>query len=160
MSTTTTPPATRKCNRCGGKGNLQCRAAHLGMPGLCYDCNGAGVVPQDFYKDRRAAQVAAKADAAERDAFYAAMDARLDARHEARSEALLAAGWREVRVALALRGYRRLLVAAFNGNLPPADAELGREFSLAVDAAAFLGLPDPLAQTRASLLAGVGMAAR
>lgn len=36
-----------KCRRCGGTGNVQCRRQHLGVPGLCLNCDGIGQVEGD-----------------------------------------------------------------------------------------------------------------
>lgn len=35
------------CKRCGGSGNVQARRVHLGIPGTCFDCDGAGRVEGD-----------------------------------------------------------------------------------------------------------------
>lgn len=45
MTTTLVKPVT--CKRCGGSGNLKCRREHLGVPGTCFKCDGAGVVEGD-----------------------------------------------------------------------------------------------------------------
>lgn len=34
---------TRTCKRCNGTGNKNTPVAHLGVPGLCYGCDGTGV---------------------------------------------------------------------------------------------------------------------
>lgn len=34
---------TKTCVRCGGTGRKNTGVLHLGVPGLCYDCDGAGV---------------------------------------------------------------------------------------------------------------------
>lgn len=34
---------TRTCKRCNGTGMRNTPVAHLGVPGLCYGCNGSGV---------------------------------------------------------------------------------------------------------------------
>lgn len=34
-------PSTN-CSRCKGTGTRNCARAHLGVPGLCFDCNGDG----------------------------------------------------------------------------------------------------------------------
>lgn len=37
--------AAEKCHRCGGKGLFTFRRTHLGVPGLCFRCDGTGVEP-------------------------------------------------------------------------------------------------------------------
>src|SRR5262245_42427933 len=55
--------ANGKCNRCSGTGFRNCAQAHLGVPGLCFDCDGSG-----RYEDqaRRKAEVAAHKKAEDR----------------------------------------------------------------------------------------------
>lgn len=48
--------ANGKCNRCSGRGFRDCAQAHLGVPGLCFDCNGSG-----RYEDQAATKAAARA---------------------------------------------------------------------------------------------------
>ena len=33
---------TRTCKRCNGSGMRNCGVVHMGVPGLCYGCNGSG----------------------------------------------------------------------------------------------------------------------
>lgn len=35
---------TKTCGRCKGKGRVKCGVLHLGIPGLCYECDGKGVL--------------------------------------------------------------------------------------------------------------------
>jgi hypothetical protein len=36
-----------ECPRCVGNGNLRCRTRHLGISGLCFQCDGKGKVEGD-----------------------------------------------------------------------------------------------------------------
>lgn len=36
-----------KCRRCRGTGNVEARRVHLGVPGLCFTCDGRGRVEGD-----------------------------------------------------------------------------------------------------------------
>lgn len=59
--------ANGKCNRCNGKGFRDTPVAHLGIPGLCYGCDGAGT-----YEAFAGVQEAARKAKAINDAFSAA----------------------------------------------------------------------------------------
>lgn len=59
--------ANGKCNRCKGTGFRDTPVAHMGIPGLCYGCNGAGT-----YEAFAAVQEAARKAKAYNDAFDAA----------------------------------------------------------------------------------------
>lgn len=59
--------ANGKCNRCQGTGFRDTPVAHMGIPGLCYGCNGAGT-----YEAFAAVQAAAAKAKKEADAFNAA----------------------------------------------------------------------------------------
>lgn len=65
MTTTPALVAPKTCSRCSGTGLVSdtVRRAHLGVPGLCFKCNGSGQVEGD--KATLAAQKA-EAEAAER----------------------------------------------------------------------------------------------
>jgi hypothetical protein len=39
---TTTTPKTKTCKACRGTGKKSTPVLHLGVPGLCYQCDGAG----------------------------------------------------------------------------------------------------------------------
>lgn len=137
MSTTTAP--TRRCNRCAGTGSRPSPVMHLGVPGLCFDCNGARVVPQDFYKKRAADQRRYR----ERKDIAYALGAYLEARREARTDRLVGlTGDRRFRVAPLLRCYERVLICTVWDETP--DAEV---VELAARAARLLALPDPTTVT-------------
>lgn len=59
--------ANGKCNRCNGKGFRDTPVSHLGIPGLCYGCDGAGTY-EAFAKVQEAAHKAKKIN----DAFMVA----------------------------------------------------------------------------------------
>lgn len=59
--------ANGKCNRCKGTGFRDTPVAHMGIPGLCYGCNGVGT-----YEAFAAVQEAARKAKAFNDAFNAA----------------------------------------------------------------------------------------
>lgn len=59
--------ANGKCNRCSGKGFRDTPVMHMGVPGLCYGCNGVGT-----YEAFAAVQEAARKAKAINDAFDAA----------------------------------------------------------------------------------------
>lgn len=59
--------ANGKCNRCQGKGFRDTPVAHLGIPGLCYGCDGVGT-----YEAFAAIQEAARKAKKINDAFYVA----------------------------------------------------------------------------------------
>lgn len=59
--------ANGKCNRCSGKGMRDTPVVHMGVPGLCYGCNGAGT-----YEAFAAVQEAARQAKAVNDAFNVA----------------------------------------------------------------------------------------
>jgi hypothetical protein len=59
--------ANGKCNRCNGRGFRDTPVLHMGVPGLCYGCNGAGT-----YEAFAAVQEAARKAKAINDAFSAA----------------------------------------------------------------------------------------
>lgn len=49
--------ANGHCNRCSGKGFRDTPVAHLGVPGLCYGCNGDGTY-ETFARLRAEAKIA------------------------------------------------------------------------------------------------------
>jgi hypothetical protein len=59
MAATNLKMNTEVCKRCGGKGFRHTPVAHLGVPGLCYDCDGDGTRATQLKK--RAAEKARKA---------------------------------------------------------------------------------------------------
>lgn len=61
----------KTCRKCSGKGFITTPRVHLGMPGTCFTCDGAGVVESDpaTLKALREAKAAAKARFAKRIEF-------------------------------------------------------------------------------------------
>lgn len=62
-----------KCNRCSGRGIRDCAQAHLGVPGLCFDCNGSGSYA-DQAKERAARRAHKAIEARRRAATQPAYD--------------------------------------------------------------------------------------
>lgn len=59
--------ANGKCNRCNGRGFRDTPVMHMGIPGLCYGCNGVGT-----YEAFAAIQAEARKAKLFNDAFYVA----------------------------------------------------------------------------------------
>jgi len=59
--------ANGKCNRCNGKGSRNTPVAHMGIPGLCFGCDGAGTY-EAFAANQEKARKAKKIN----DAFFVA----------------------------------------------------------------------------------------
>ncbi|QSY98623.1 hypothetical protein J2J97_32485 (plasmid) [Rhizobium bangladeshense] len=55
--------ANGKCNRCAGKGLRDTPVVHLGIPGLCYGCDGVGTYEAMMVVKERGAKIKAEADA-------------------------------------------------------------------------------------------------
>lgn len=53
---------TKPCRRCGGTGNVKSPVVHMGIPGLCYKCDGAGVLVLVSAATLRAAQATGVVD--------------------------------------------------------------------------------------------------
>ena len=57
------------CTRCNGTGYKNCARAHYGVPGLCFDCDGAGTREAQLEN-----QAAARARKAQQEAYQRALD--------------------------------------------------------------------------------------
>lgn len=70
------PAGHVRCPRCGGTGFHSFVVVHCGVPGLCWDCDGARYVTVEFVRQREQAAAKARTEAA---AFKARRDAGLPA---------------------------------------------------------------------------------